>query len=121
MRSNTKKNEIYEIRIQKRPVNNKNKVLLLPKIIRPNIQNIQNIQNMVSSVSTVVEEEVIEPLVDVAFDSVIETIVEEIVEPVIETIVEPVIKCVENDTNNLQYVKSKIISKYGNLYKTKTV
>ena len=107
MRSNTKKNEIYEIRLRKVPVNTQ-KIVLLPRISRPNI----HVQNMVSSISAVVEESIIEE--PVIGEAIIEKAIIE--EPVIG---EPVIKCVENNINNLQYIKSKIMTKYGNLYKTK--
>jgi hypothetical protein len=92
MRSNTKKNQIYEINLRKMPVNN-NSALILPRISRPNIQKLVSVSNALADVK----------------------------ESVIEPVIEPVIECVENEVNNLQYVKNKIMSKYDNLYKTKTV
>jgi hypothetical protein len=83
MRSNTKKNQIYEIHLRKAPVNVTKTVLLPP--VRPNIQKIASSLNASP--------------------------------PVIEPVIDSVTQCVENDVNNLLYVKSKIMSTYGNLYK----
>lgn len=112
MRSNTKKNQIYEIHVRKAPIITQ-KTVLLPNV-RYNIQNVVSNSNALPTVT----ESVIEPFIEPVIETVTESLVETVTESVIETIVQPLAKCVENETNNLQYVKSKIMLNYNNLYKS---
>lgn len=93
MRTAKKKDELYEISLRNRRVNLKKSAILLPSF-KSKIQHFTP-----TSVAT--------PVATLVSDSITSDV------PII--VDSPV--CIENDLN-LQYVKSKIMIDYSNLYKT---